>query len=234
MSFNSASNGVQSTNSFDRIKISLMSPEEIVKKSHGEVRKPETINYRTFKPEKDGLFCQKIFGPVNSNECGCGKYKRNTKYRGVICEKCGVEVTDSFVRRSRIGHISLVAPVVHIWFLKSMPSRISILLDMQLRDVEMILYNNLYVVIDPGKTTLERGALLEEDEYNEVAEDNLGYNFVAMTGAEAIQRLLSDLNLKEISATLRSELGETNSEIKKKKIIVSNHQLYNNIIFDQT
>jgi DNA-directed RNA polymerase subunit beta' len=219
MNFNPVMNNVSSTNVFDGIKISLMSPEEVLKRSHGEVKKSETINYRTFKPEKDGLFCQKIFGPVNSNECACGKYKRNTKYRGVVCEKCGVEITDSFVRRSRIGHIALAAPVVHIWFLKSMPSRISILLDMQLRDVEMILYNNLYVVIDPGKTAFDRGILLQEDEYNDIAEENIGYNFVAMTGAEAIHRLLSDLNLKEISATLRAELGDTNSEIKKKKII---------------
>ena len=219
MNLNPMMNNVSSTNVFDGIKISLMSPDEVLKRSHGEVKKSETINYRTFKPEKDGLFCQKIFGPVNSNECACGKYKRNTKYRGVVCEKCGVEITDSFVRRSRIGHIALAAPVVHIWFLKSMPSRISILLDMQLRDVEMILYNNLYVVIDPGKTAFDRGILLQEDEYNEISEENIGYNFIAMTGAEAIYRLLSDLNLREISATLRAELGDTNSEIKKKKII---------------
>ena len=209
----------QRADSFDRIKISLMSSEEIIKKSCGEVKKPETINYRTFKPERDGLFCQKIFGPVNNNDCACGKYKRSVKFRGVICEKCGVEVTDSSVRRSRIGHIGLVAPVVHIWFLKSMPSRISIVLDMQLRDVEMILYNNLYVVVDPGKTTFSTGTLLDEEKCNEVLEENLGNNLLAITGAEAIQKLLSNLNLRELNATLRAELKETNSEIKKKKII---------------
>ncbi len=219
MNFRSFAKNPSSVNSFDGIRVSLISPEDIVKKSHGEIRKPETINYRTFKPEKDGLFCQKIFGPVNNNECACGKYKRNNKYRGIVCEKCGVEVTDSFVRRSRIGHITLACPVVHIWFLKSMPSRISILLDMQLREIEMILYNNLYVVIEPGKTELERGALVEEDEYNQLAEENIGYGFVAMTGADAIHKMLSSMDLRELSATLRLELADTNSEIKKKKIV---------------
>jgi DNA-directed RNA polymerase subunit beta' len=220
MSFNSVDNNIfSSVNAFDAIKITLISPQRILEKSYGEVKKPETINYRTFKPERDGLFCPKIFGPTVSNECMCGKYKRNTKYRGIICEKCGVEVTDSFVRRSRVGHITLASPVVHIWFLKSMPSRIAILLNMPLKSIEMILYNNLYVVVDPGKTIYQKHSLLTEEEYIEISDENASDGFIAMTGSEVIHRLLSDLDLHELSRELREELSETSSDLKTKKII---------------
>jgi DNA-directed RNA polymerase subunit beta' len=208
-----------SINDFDSLRITLISPEKILEKSYGEVKKPETINYRTFRPEKDGLFCPRIFGPTVSNECMCGKYKRNTKYRGIICEKCGVEVTDSFVRRSRIGHIALAAPVVHIWFLKSMPSRIAIILNMPLRSIEMILYHNLYVVVDPGKTIYQVNTLLTEAEFIEINDESSSDGFFGMTGAEAIYKLLADLDLNLLSSQLRDELSETTSDIKKKKII---------------
>ena len=220
MNYNSFDSSIfSSANAFDSIKISLISPEKVYEISHGEVTKPETINYRTFKAERDGLFCPRIFGPVNSNECMCGKYKRNTKYRGIVCEKCGVEVTDSFVRRSRVGHIALASPVVHIWFLKSMPSRIGILLDMQLRSIEMILYNNLYVVIEPGKTIYKRYELLEESDYTNASEENAAEGFIAMTGAEAIHRMLADLDLESLAAELSEELPEITSEMKRKKVI---------------
>lgn len=220
MNFSSIDNNVfSSVNAFDIVKFSLVSPEKALEKSNGEVKKPETINYRTFKPERDGLFCPRIFGPIVSNECACGKYKRNTKYRGIVCEKCGVEVTDSIVRRSRVGHITLASPVVHIWFLKSMPSRIAILLNIPLKSIEMILYNNLYVVIDPGKTIYQKHSLLEENEYIELSEENAADGFVAMTGADAIYTLLSELDLPELSKDLRQELSETNSDLKRKKII---------------
>src|SRR5450631_2923621 len=177
---------------FDAIKIGLASPEKIRSWSYGEVKKPETINYRTFKPERDGLFCAKIFGPVSDYECLCGKYKR-LKHRGVICEKCGVEVTLSKVRRERMGHIDLASPVAHIWFLKSLPSRIALLLDMTLREIERVLYFESFVILDPGMTPLDKGQLLTDDEYLD-AVDLHGDDFVAKMGAEAIYDLLKAID----------------------------------------
>src|SRR4030066_21975 len=202
--------------SFSAIRISLASPEKIREWSHGEVKKPETINYRTFKPERDGLFCAKIFGPIKDYECLCGKYKR-LKHRGVICEKCGVEVTLSKVRRERMGHIELASPVAHIWFLKSLPSRMGLMLDMTLRDIERVLYFEAYVVIDPGMTPLERASLLSEDAYLNAIEQ-YGDEFDARMGAEAIRGLLKGVNLEEEVAKLRTELVDTTSETKIKKI----------------
>jgi DNA-directed RNA polymerase subunit beta' len=201
---------------FDSIVIGLASPETIRSWSYGEVKKPETINYRTFKPEREGLFCAKIFGPVKDYECLCGKYKR-MKHRGVICEKCGVEVTVAKVRRDRMGHIELASPVAHIWFLKSLPSRIGLLLDLPLRDIERILYFESFVVIDPGMTTLERGKLLTDEQYYEALEE-FGDEFDARMGAEAVQMLLNDLEIKTEVETVREELRETNSETKLKKL----------------
>ena len=181
-------NPVQAAPTFDQIRISLASPEKIRSWSFGEIKKPETINYRTFKPERDGLFCARIFGPIKDYECLCGKYKR-MKYKGIICEKCGVEVTLSRVRRERMGHIELAAPVAHIWFLKSLPSRIGLLLDMTLKDLERILYFEYYVVLEPGLTALKDRQLLSEDEYLK-AQDEYGQDsFTAMIGAEAIREL---------------------------------------------
>ncbi len=201
---------------FDAIKIGLASPEKIRSWSYGEVKKPETINYRTFKPERDGLFCAKIFGPVKDYECLCGKYKR-LKHRGVICEKCGVEVTLSKVRRERMGHIELASPVAHIWFLKSLPSRLGMVLDMTLRDIERILYFEAYVVTDPGMTTLNRGQLLTEDDYLLKTEE-YGDDFSASMGAEAVRDLLANLEITEEIENLRREMESTGSETKIKKI----------------
>ncbi|NLD15193.1 MAG: DNA-directed RNA polymerase subunit beta' [Gammaproteobacteria bacterium] len=201
---------------FDAIKISLASPELIRSWSYGEVKKPETINYRTFKPERDGLFCAKIFGPVKDYECLCGKYKR-LKHRGVICEKCGVEVALSKVRRERMAHIELASPVAHIWFLKSLPSRIGLLLDMTLRDIERVLYFESYVVIDPGMTTLEKYQLLNDEQYYEALEE-FGDDFDARMGAEAIRELLKQIDLDYEINALREEIPQTNSETKIKKL----------------
>lgn len=204
--------------SFDRIKISIANPEEIRSWSHGEIKKPETINYRTFKPERDGLFCAKIFGPIKDYECLCGKYKR-MKYKGIFCEKCGVEVTLAKVRRDRMGHIELASPVAHIWFLKSMPSRIGLLLDMTLKELERILYFEKYVVVDPGLTALKEVQLLSEEEYYE-AQDEYGEDaFTAQIGAEAIKTLLARIDLAEEEVSLRTELKETKSEAKRKKLV---------------
>src|ERR1700722_17762020 len=186
---------VKEAPAFDRIKISLASPDQILRWSHGEVKKPETINYRTFKPERDGLFCARIFGPVKDYECLCGKYKR-MKYKGIVCEKCGVEVTVQKVRRERMAHIELASPVAHIWFLKSLPSRIGLLLDMTLRDIERILYFEAYVVIDPGMTDLEKGKLLNDEAYLDAMEQ-YGDEFDARMGAEAIRDLLRQIDLEE-------------------------------------
>ncbi len=201
---------------FDAIKIRLASPEKIRSWSYGEVKKPETINYRTFKPERDGLFCAKIFGPVKDYECLCGKYKR-LKHRGVICEKCGVEVTLSKVRRERMGHIELASPVAHIWFLKSLPSRLGMVLDMTLRDIERVLYFEAYVVTDPGMTPLQRCQLLTEDDYLAKVEE-YGDDFAAAMGAEGVRALLRNLDLKNEIDTLRTELAATSSDTKIKKI----------------
>ncbi|MBY5994254.1 DNA-directed RNA polymerase subunit beta' [Ferrimonas balearica] len=201
---------------FNGIKIGLASPDMIRSWSFGEVKKPETINYRTFKPERDGLFCARIFGPVKDYECLCGKYKR-LKHRGVICEKCGVEVTQTKVRRERMGHIELASPVAHIWFLKSLPSRIGLLLDMTLRDIERVLYFESYVVIEPGMTALERGQMLTEEEYLDALEEH-GDEFDARMGAEAVQQLLKDIDLESEINVMREELPQTNSETKRKKL----------------
>ena len=201
---------------FDAIRIGLASPELIRSWSYGEVKKPETINYRTFKPERDGLFCAKIFGPVKDYECLCGKYKR-LKHRGVICEKCGVEVALAKVRRERMGHIELASPVAHIWFLKSLPSRIGLLLDMTLRDIERILYFESYVVTDAGITTLENGQLLNDEQYFEALEE-YGDEFTAQMGAEAIQALMLDIDLKLEIERIKEEIPATNSETKIKKL----------------
>ncbi len=201
---------------FDQIRISLASPDVIRSWSYGEVKKPETINYRTFKPERDGLFCARIFGPIKDYECLCGKYKR-LKHRGVICEKCGVEVTLSKVRRDRMGHIELACPVAHIWFLKSLPSRIALALDMTLREVERILYYEAFVVTDPGLTHLEKGQLLTEEAYLEAVEE-YGDDFQADMGAEAIQTLLMEIDIASEVERLREEIGQTDSETKIKKI----------------
>ena len=202
---------------FEAIRISIASPEKIRSWSSGEIKKPETINYRTFKPERDGLFCARIFGPTKDYECLCGKYKR-IKYRGIVCEKCGVEVTLARVRRERMGHIDLAAPVAHIWFLKSLPSRIASLVDMPLKDVERVLYFESYVVIEPGLTELEPKQLLTEEEYMD-AQDQLGEDaFTAMIGAEAIREILSSLELPVLAETLREELKESTSELKTKKV----------------
>ena len=203
------------TDDFDNIRIGLASPDMIRSWSYGEVKKPETINYRTFKPERDGLFCAKIFGPISDYECLCGKYKR-LKHRGVICEKCGVEVTLSKVRRERMGHIDLASPVAHIWFLKSLPSRIALLLDMTLRSIERVLYFETFVVTDPGMSPLEKGQLLTDDEYLNAIEEH-GDDFVAKMGAEAIFDLLKSIDLKEEINTLREEINATNSDTKIKK-----------------
>jgi DNA-directed RNA polymerase subunit beta' len=202
---------------FDQIQISIASPEKILSWSFGEIKKPETINYRTFKPERDGLFCARIFGPIKDYECLCGKYKR-MKYKGVICEKCGVEVTLSRVRRERMGHISLAAPVAHIWFLKSLPSRIGLLLDMTLKELERILYFESYIVIDNGLTPLKTRQLLNEEEYL-LAQDEYGQDsFTALIGAEAIRELLRNMDLAKIAEQLKVEISEATTELKPKKL----------------
>ena len=201
---------------FDSIQITLASPDVIKSWSHGEVKKPETINYRTFKPERDGLFCAKIFGPVKDFECLCGKYKRR-KFQGVICEKCGVEVTTAKVRRDRMGHIDLASPVAHIWFLKSLPSRIGLLLDMTLRDIERVLYFESYIVTEPGLTSLERYQLLDDEDYFRALEE-FGDEFVAKMGAEAVQDLLKDIDLDLEIDELREAIPQTGSETKLKKM----------------
>ena len=204
------------TEEFDGIRIGLASPDLVRSWSFGEVKKPETINYRTFKPERDGLFCARIFGPVKDYECLCGKYKR-LKHRGVICEKCGVEVTLTKVRRDRMGHIELASPVAHIWFLKSLPSRIGLLLDMTLRDIERVLYFESYVVTEPGMTTLEKSQILTEEEYLDALEEH-GDEFDALMGAEAVLALLQQIDLDGEVAQMREELPEIGSETKRKKI----------------
>src|ERR1700712_899090 len=201
---------------FDAIKIGLASPEKIRSWSYGEVKKPETINYRTFKPEREGLFCAKIFGPVKDYEGLCGKYKR-LKHRGVVCEKCGVEVTQSKVRRERMGHIELASPTAHIWFLKSLPSRLGLVLDMTLRDIERVLYFEAFVVVDPGMTPLKRAQLLSEDDYLAKVEE-FGDDFTALMGAEGVRDLLRGLELNQEVENLRKELESTTSDTKIKKI----------------
>jgi len=209
---------VSGTESFDQIRISIASPEKIRSWSYGEIKKPETINYRTFKPERDGLFCARIFGPIKDYECLCGKYKR-MKYKGIICEKCGVEVTLSKVRRERMGHIELAAPVAHIWFMKSLPSRLGLLLDMTLKDLERVLYFENYVVIEPGMTPLQPKELLSEDQYQNAIEEYGEDSFRYGIGAEAIREILTSINLEELRNEMRIELRETGSEAKRKKLV---------------
>ena len=202
---------------FDQIRISIASPEKILSWSFGEIKKPETINYRTFKPERDGLFCARIFGPVKDYECLCGKYKR-MKYKGIICEKCGVEVTLSKVRRERMGHIELAAPVAHIWFLKSLPSRIALLLDMQLKEVERVLYFEQYIVLEPGLTPLKPRQTLTESEYIKAQEDYGDDSFTASIGAEAVREMLMAIPLEQLREQLREELKVATGDLKPKKI----------------
>src|ERR1700759_1344939 len=191
--------------SFSAIRISLASPEKIREWSHGEVKKPETINYRTFKPERDGLFCAKIFGPVKDYECNCGKYKR-MKHRGIVCEKCGVEVIQSKVRRERLGHITLATPVAHIWFLKSLPSRIGNLLDITLKDLEKVLYCGSYVVIAPKESPSAKGELLSEDKYHKALEELGEDAFTAGMGGEAVLQILKHIDIHSLSEQLRGEM----------------------------
>jgi len=199
---------VEGVQSFDQIKISIASPERIMSWSFGEIKKPETINYRTFKPERDGLFCARIFGPVKDYECLCGKYKR-MKYRGIVCEKCGVEVTLSRVRRERMGHIELASPVAHIWFLKSLPSRIGLMLDMTLKDLERVLYFEQYIVVDPGLTPLKKFQMMTEEEYLDAQDEYGEESFTAGIGAEAIRELLIAMDLEKAREDIRTELAET-------------------------
>ena len=202
---------------FNSLRISIASPEKIREWSYGEVKKPETINYRTFKPERDGLFCAKIFGPVKDYECNCGKYKR-MKHRGVVCEKCGVEVIQSKVRRERLGHITLATPVAHIWFLKSLPSRIGNILEISLRDLEKILYFEAHVVLDPKNSGLTAGDLLSEDELHEARQQHGADAFQVGIGASAIRRMLEQLDVEGECTRLRQEMRDANSEAKRKKI----------------
>ncbi len=208
----------QGPQSFDGIKISIASPERIRSWSFGEIKKPETINYRTFKPERDGLFCARIFGPIKDYECLCGKYKR-MKYKGIVCEKCGVEVTLSKVRRERMGHIELASPVAHIWFLKSLPSRIGLLMDMTLKDLEKVLYFESFVVTEPGLTPLKMKQLLSEDEYLDAQDEYGDENFTAKIGAEALKDMLGNIDIDEELETTRTDLRETGSEAKRKKLV---------------
>ncbi|MGC1412843.1 MAG: DNA-directed RNA polymerase subunit beta', partial [Acetobacteraceae bacterium] len=199
---------------FDQIKIQMASPEQIRSWSYGEIKKPETINYRTFKPERDGLFCARIFGPIKDYECLCGKYKR-MKFRGIICEKCGVEVTLAKVRRERMGHIELASPVAHIWFLKSLPSRIGLMVDLTLKELEKILYFESYVVLEPGTTDLKMHQLLTEDQLAAKQDEFGDDQFEVGIGAEAIKKVLGRINLDEEKVRLRADLKETSSEAKR-------------------
>ncbi len=210
-------NNPAASQNFDAIRISIAAPEKILSWSYGEIKKPETINYRTFKPERDGLFCARIFGPVKDYECLCGKYKR-MKYKGIICEKCGVEVTLSRVRRERMGHIELAAPVAHIWFLKSLPSRIGLLLNMTLKDLERILYFENFVVTEPGLTPMTEYQLLSEEEYMNAIDEYGEDTFTAMIGAEAIHEILASMDLEKVAGEIRVELAETTSELKTTKL----------------
>ncbi|MDC0938151.1 DNA-directed RNA polymerase subunit beta', partial [Pelagibacteraceae bacterium] len=205
-------------NNFDSIKITLASPEKIKSWSYGEIKKPETINYRTFRPEKDGLFCSRIFGPVKDYECLCGKYKR-MKFRGIICEKCGVEVTKSNVRRERMGHIDLACPVAHIWFLKSLPSRISLAVDMKLKEVEKVLYFESFIVVEPGLTTLKKGQLMSEESLLKAQEEFGEDAFTAGIGAEAVREILVNLDLKLEQKKLRESLSEIKSKVTEERTI---------------
>ena len=218
---------------FDYIRISIASPERILKWSYGEVTKPETINYRTLKPERDGLFCERIFGPTKDWECYCGKYKR-VRHKGIICERCGVEVTDSKVRRHRMGHIKLAAPVSHIWFLKGIPSYLGLLLDMTLKDLEQVIYFNNYVVIDPGESQFKKLQLLTEEEYEDYIAENEESTLKVGIGAEAIKELLSEINTKELAEEIRTELNGHVTSVQRKSKLIKRLRLLDALISSET
>ena len=218
---------------FDYIRISIASPERILKWSYGEVTKPETINYRTLKPERDGLFCERIFGPTKDWECYCGKYKR-VRHKGIICERCGVEVTDSKVRRHRMGHIKLAAPVSHIWFLKGIPSYLGLLLDMTLKDLEQVIYFNNYVVIDPADSPFKKFQLLSEEEYEDFILENEESKLEVGIGAEAIQKLLGEINTKELAEEIRTELAQGVTSVQKKGKLIKRLRLLDSLISSET
>ena len=218
---------------FDYIRISIASPERILKWSYGEVTKPETINYRTLKPERDGLFCERIFGPTKDWECYCGKYKR-VRHKGIICERCGVEVTDSKVRRHRMGHIALAAPVSHIWFLKGIPSYLGLLLDMTLKDLEQVIYFNNYVVIDPADSPFKKFQLLSEEEYEDFIMENEESKLEVGIGAEAIKKLLSEINTVELAEEIRTELANGVTSVQKKGKLIKRLRLLDSLISSET
>ncbi len=218
---------------FDYIRISIASPERILKWSYGEVTKPETINYRTLKPERDGLFCERIFGPSKDWECYCGKYKR-VRHKGIICERCGVEVTDSKVRRQRMGHIKLAAPVSHIWFLKGIPSYLGLLLDMTLKDLEQVIYFNNYVVLDPGESEFKKLQLLSEEEYEDYMAEHEDSTLKVGIGAEAIKELLSEVNTKELAEEIRTELAGSVNSVQKKSKLIKRLRLLDSLISSET
>ncbi len=218
---------------FDYIRISIASPERILKWSYGEVTKPETINYRTLKPERDGLFCERIFGPTKDWECYCGKYKR-VRHKGIICERCGVEVTDSKVRRHRMGHIKLAAPVSHIWFLKGIPSYLGLLLEMSLKDLEQVIYFNNYVVIDPGDSNFKKLQLLSEEEYEDYLMENEETTLKVGIGAEAIKELLAEINIHELAESIRTELAGHVTSVQKKGKLIKRLRLLDSLISSET
>ena len=218
---------------FDYIRISIASPERILKWSYGEVTKPETINYRTLKPERDGLFCERIFGPSKDWECYCGKYKR-VRHKGIICERCGVEVTDSKVRRQRMGHIKLAAPVSHIWFLKGIPSYLGLLLDMTLKDLEQVIYFNNYVVIDPGDSEFKKLQLLGEEEYEDFMAEHEESTLKVGIGAEAIKELLGELDIKQMAEEMRNELAGNVTSVQRKSKLIKRLRLLDNLISSET
>lgn len=218
---------------FDYIRISIASPERVMKWSYGEVTKPETINYRTLKPERDGLFCERIFGPSKDWECYCGKYKR-VRHKGIICERCGVEVTDSKVRRHRMGHIKLAAPVSHIWFLKGIPSYLGLLLDMTLKDLEQVIYFNNYVVIEPGESTFKKFQLLGEEEYEDYLMENEESELKVGIGAEAVKELLAELNINEMAEAIRTELEGHVSSVQRKGKLIKRLRLLDSLISSDT
>ena len=218
---------------FDYIRISIASPERILKWSYGEVTKPETINYRTLKPERDGLFCERIFGPTKDWECYCGKYKR-VRHKGIICERCGVEVTDSKVRRHRMGHIKLAAPVSHIWFLKGIPSYLGLLLDMTLKDLEQVIYFNNYVVIDPADSPFKKLQLLSEEEYEDFIMENEESKLEVGIGAEAIKKLLGEINIQELADEIRTELAGHVTSVQRKGKLIKRLRLLDSLISSET
>ena len=218
---------------FDYIRISIASPERILKWSYGEVTKPETINYRTLKPERDGLFCERIFGPTKDWECFCGKYKR-VRHKGIICERCGVEVTDSKVRRHRMGHIKLAAPVSHIWFLKGIPSYLGLLLDMSLKDLEQVIYFNNYVVIDPADSGFKKYQLLSEEEYEDFIMENEESALKVGIGAEAIKELLGEINMTELVEEIRNELAQAGGSVQKRAKLIKRLRLIESLIASNT